>query len=267
MDNILAGHTNSYHTYTFEESLTGIAEAGYDYVELSAVAGWTEHVPLDASAEQIKEVKAKLEHHGLKASVLSGHSDLTTAEGLVAGKKAADLCDKLGITILNTAIGGHYKENEDKDAFMRHIHDLAEYCEGLGLTIGLEIHGEIMASGQQSIPLLKEIGRDNVKINYDTANCEFYGGVSAKDDLVGLVPYLCHVHFKDKIGGDREWNFPGPGEGHVDFAAVLKVLEEGGFKGPTSVEIEFTGEPWPPLDEVNRAMKEARETLVGLGLS
>jgi len=43
MANPLAGHTNSYHTYGFDEALAGIAEAGFKGVELSAVPGWTEH--------------------------------------------------------------------------------------------------------------------------------------------------------------------------------------------------------------------------------
>jgi sugar phosphate isomerase/epimerase len=49
MNNILAGHTNSYHTYGLDEALEGIAQAGFKYVELSAVRGWTEHVPLEAT--------------------------------------------------------------------------------------------------------------------------------------------------------------------------------------------------------------------------
>ena len=50
MQNPLAGHTNSYHTYGHDEALAGIAAAGYRYVELSAVPGWTEHVDLDHAA-------------------------------------------------------------------------------------------------------------------------------------------------------------------------------------------------------------------------
>ena len=37
--------------------------------------------------------------------------------------------------------------------------------------------------------------------------------------------------------------------------------------GPLSVEIEFRGDPWPALAEVNRAMKASRDKLVSLGLS
>src|SRR5512136_206193 len=113
MQNILAGHTNSYHTYTLDEALEGIAAAGFKYVELSAVRGWTEHVPLEATPADIAAIKAKLAHWGLTASALSGHSDLTTPPGLVDAKKAVDLCPQLELGLMNTAIGGHYSENED----------------------------------------------------------------------------------------------------------------------------------------------------------
>jgi sugar phosphate isomerase/epimerase len=267
MNNILAGHTNSYHTYGLDEALEGIAQAGFKYVELSAVRGWTEHVPLEATDAQLAEIQAKMDRLGLKASSLSGHSDLTSADGVALGKKAVDLCQKLGLTIMCTAIGGHYSEDEDKSAFMGHIHDLADYAAAQGVTLALEVHGDIMASGQMSVPLIKDINRDNVRINYDTANCVFYGGVEAVDDLVGLGPYLAHCHLKDTTGGKRDWNFPAVGEGRLDFAAILKRLEQENFTAPFSVEIEFTGEPWPPLAEVNRSMKAAYEHLKSLGLS
>jgi sugar phosphate isomerase/epimerase len=267
MNNILAGHTNSYHTYGLDDALEGIARAGFKYVELSAVRGWTEHVPLEAGDTQIAEIKAKLDRLALKASALSGHSDLTTSGGVVDGKKAVDLCTKLGLSLMNTAIGGHYSEDEDKVSFMGYIHDLADYAADRGVTLALEVHGDIMASGQISIPLIQEINRSNVKINYDTANCVFYGGVEAVDDLRPVVPYLAHVHLKDTGGGKRDWNFPAVGEGRLDFRAILRLLEEEGYTGPFSVEIEFQGEPWPPVSEVHRSMQVSYQHLKSLGLS
>ena len=62
MGNQLAGHTNSYHTYGHDEALAGIAAAGYRYVELSAVPGWTEHVDLGTPPA---ETRRKLD--GLRA--------------------------------------------------------------------------------------------------------------------------------------------------------------------------------------------------------
>jgi L-ribulose-5-phosphate 3-epimerase len=123
LKNRLGGHTNSYHTYSLEESLEGIAAAGYKYVELSAVRGWSEHVPLDADAKTLGGIQRMMNKLGLMTISLSGHSDLTTKDGLSLGLMAVDLCERMGIEIMNTAIGGHYSENEDEEAFMGNIHE------------------------------------------------------------------------------------------------------------------------------------------------
>ena len=57
------------------------------------------------------------------------------------------------------------------------------------------------------MPVLQRIGRENVLINYDTANVEFYGGVKAVDDLPEALPKLVHCHLKDKRGEGRVWDF------------------------------------------------------------
>ena len=144
--NRLGGHSNSYHTYSLEEALEGIAAAGYKFVELSAVRGWTEHVPLEADAKTLGRIQRMMNKLGLIALSLSGHSDLTTKDGLKDGLKAIDLCERMGIEIMNTAIGGHYSESEDEEAFMGNIHELADYAAARDILLGIEIHGEITKS-------------------------------------------------------------------------------------------------------------------------
>lgn len=267
MKNRLGGHTNSYHTYSLEEALEGIDAAGYKYVELSAVRGWTEHIPLDADGKTLGRVQRMLNKLNLIPISLSGHSDLTKREGLEDGKKALDLCERMGIDILNTAIGGHYSENEDEAAFMANIHELADHAAARDIMIGLEIHGDVTDSGKKAVPVIKKIKRKNVRINYDTANVEFYSGVQAKDDLEYAIPYMVHCHLKDTVGGKKVWNFPAIGKGHVNFRQLLGMMKRGGYTGPFSVEIEFQGEPWPPLKAVNTAMKQSYQHLAALGLS
>jgi L-ribulose-5-phosphate 3-epimerase len=75
--NRLGGHSNSYHTY----SLEGVAAGGYKFVELSAVRGWTEHVPLEADAKTLGRIHRMMNKLGLMSLSLSGHSDLTTKDG------------------------------------------------------------------------------------------------------------------------------------------------------------------------------------------
>jgi L-ribulose-5-phosphate 3-epimerase len=263
MQNPLAGHTNTYHTYGLDESLEGIAGAGYKHVELSAVPGWTEHVDLNGG----DELRRKLDGHRLTPVSLSAHSDLTTHEGLEHGIKAVRWAADYGIPIVNTAIGGHASQDEDERAFLENIGRLADAAEEVGVVVALEIHGDIMASGAKTLPLLERIGRDSIKVNYDTANVEFYSGELAVEDLERVARHCAHVHLKDTTGGKGVWNFPALGTGTVDFARVLEILEQAGYTGPYSVELEFQGEPWPSLDEVNEAMRRSYQHLTALGLS
>jgi len=62
---------------------------------------------------------------------------------------------------------------------------------------------------------------------------------------------VANVHLKDMRGGKGDWDFPAIGDGHVDFGRVLEILRDAGYDGPYAVEIEFTGEPWPPLPQRN----------------
>jgi len=260
---MLAGHTNSYHPYTADEAYAGLVEAGYRAVELSAVPGWTEHV--DVHRDPVA-VRTQLAQYGLEALSISGHSDLTTAEGLEHGLAVVSWAERFGVPIVNTAIGGHAHVEESEDAFMANIGRLADAAQAAGLVIALEIHGDLMATGTQSAALLDRIGHDAVKVNYDTANVEHYGGVKAVDDLPAIADRVANVHLKEMGGGKGDWDFPAIGEGHVDFGRVLELLRGAGYDGPYAVEVEFDG-TWPSLAEVTAAMRASREALAELGLS
>ncbi|TMI77992.1 MAG: sugar phosphate isomerase/epimerase [Bacillati bacterium ANGP1] len=259
----LAGHTNSYHTYGLDEALAGIAAAGFRGVELSAVPGWTQHLDLSGT----EEIRRTLARHGLTAVSLSAHSDLTTREGLQHGVKAVRWAADAGIPIVNTAIGGHASQEENERSFLDNVGKLADAAEAARVIVALEIHGDIMATGEKTLALLRKIGRPNViKVNYDTGNVEYYGGVRAVDDLPKIAPYVAHVHLKDTMGGRGVWDFPALGSGTVDFARVLEILRRADYTGPYSVELEFQGEPWPSLAEVTAAMRRSYAHLRSLGL-
>jgi sugar phosphate isomerase/epimerase len=55
---------------------------------------------------------------------------------------------------------------------MGNIHKLADAAAARDIRLGIEIHGEITKNGKAAMPVLKRIGRENVLINYDTANVE-----------------------------------------------------------------------------------------------
>jgi sugar phosphate isomerase/epimerase len=265
--NRLAATTSSYAPYGLEEALAGIAASGFRHVELAAIPGVIEHVPLTPDARELGRVHRLLNRYSLTPVALSAHSNLTARPGLKVAFSALDLCERMGIPILNTAVGGPEEGEEDEGAFLRHIGGLADYAAKRDVTITLEIHGHLTATGRKARELVEKVNRPNVRVNYDTANCEYFGGVRAEDDLPHALPWVALSHLKDKVFGQRVWNFPALGEGHVDFARLLRLFRRGGYSGPFSVEVEFKGHPWPALVVVNQALRQSYRYLTRLGLS
>ncbi|HEV2127656.1 MAG TPA: sugar phosphate isomerase/epimerase family protein [Thermomicrobiales bacterium] len=256
----LAVSTNSYHSYSLEEALAGIAAAGFTSVELSSVPGWTEHVSRDASDSELDQVRKQVDGAGLTALSMSGHSDLASDEGAVAFRKALHIASQLDIPYVTTSTGGHDDSSQgsiedQRREFLERFAPLADEAADAGISICIETHGGLSSTGAKAAELVEAISKPNVGINYDTANVIFYGDVRPEEDIRAAAKYVNHLHVKDKAGGDKEWNFPAIGTGNVDFAPIFKTLADVGFTGPVSVELEFQGEPWPPLEQVNEAMK------------
>lgn len=266
MPDRLAASTNSYHSYSLEEALDGISRAGFSSVELTSVPGWTEHLRRDADDEEVQRVKNLLAQYRLTPVSISGHSDLVSDEGVKEFRKALDLARKLGVSKITTSTGGHDASSagsldEQRKAFLERIRPLADEAAADGIEICLETHGGLLATGEIAKKLVEDIGKPNVGINYDPGNVIFYGDTRPEADLPRSVDTVTHMHIKDQIGGAGVWHFPQIGTGEVDYPALFKVLDAAGFDGPCSVEVEFQGEPWPALEEVNRVMAASYDYL------
>lgn len=258
----LAVSTNSYHTYSLEEALDGIAGAGFRSVELSSVPGWTEHIRRDADDTELQRVRDLLAKHHLTAVSMSGHTDLASEQGAEDFRKVLRIAKALNIPMVTTSTGGHDDSSqgspgEQKAAFLALFRPLADEAAQMGIGICLETHGGISATGAMAAELVREIDRPNVGVNYDTGNVIFYGSTRPEADITAAVDVVTHMHIKDKIGGPGVWNFPAIGTGEIDFTPIFDALDKAGFHGPCSVELEFQGEPWPSLDAVNRALSQS----------
>ncbi len=200
---------------------------------------------------------------GSNAISLSGHSDLASDAGIAEFRKSLVIAKTLDIRYVTTSTGGHDASSEgtveeQRAAFLSRIRPLADEAAADGIQICLETHGGVSATGVMAAVLVQEIDRPNVGINYDTANVIFYGKVRPETDIVAAAPFVNHLHIKDQVGGPGVWNFPQIGTGEIQFTPIFAELEKVGFAGPCSIEMEFQGEPWPPLSEVETALRASR---------
>lgn len=252
---MLAANTGGYHAYSLPRALAGIAAAGYRWVEIAAIPGVCEHLPLTGAP--VAQVPRVLADAGLQVSSLSGHTDLTTDTGVAAGCAGVRLCAELGVPILVTAVGGALNEDEDENAFRERLPQLLTVAEEYSVTIAIEVHGTLTGTGERLATLLTSINHPLLRANYDTANADYFAGVPAVDDLPAVLPQVVHCHLKDKRGRGHVWDFPPLGQGDVDLPAVLAQFAASDYAGPFSVEVEFPPGQHVSAEDVDRAMADS----------
>ena len=244
MKNVVSVSTNTYHGFSVDEALEGIARAGFKVVELTAVRGWTEHIMPDHDEAQLKHVEDKLKALGLNCIAVSGHCNLTDAERLNDFRANMALAHRFGAKWIISSTGeAHFGKDEriTDDVLIENLKALVPDLEKYDLKLGIEVHGEY-GTGEKILKIVEGVGSDRVGINYDTANVVFYGGKVPNEEIKTCYEGVNYVHLKDKIGLDNGWNFPAVGSGVLDLVGFIQYMNGKGYDGPLSIEIEFTAD-------------------------
>ena len=141
----LAGHTNSYHTYTFDEALAGIAEAGYRARRALGRPGLDRaRRPRRAAGRRSLEARPLRARAGVALGALRPDDD--------GRARPRDQGRALGLRLRHPD-----HQHGDRRPLRRrrrtrvrssaNIGELADAAEAAGVDVALEIHGDIMASG------------------------------------------------------------------------------------------------------------------------
>ena len=249
MLNPIACMTAGYPGHGLERVLEGIAKAGFQYIELIADPA---RVPVDRmTSAGLAALRRQMAGAGLVPISVAGHSDLVAPEGVTAFRRRMDLAAAIGARIVNTG-SGHTETKEEEERFFANMPELIKYAERSGIVIAFETHGGLTGTGEDARRTLERLGSPMCKVNYDTANVIYYRGKRPEQDITAIADQVVHVHLKDKIGGEMEYNFPPLGEGTIDFRAVVRTLQASGYLGPYSIEIEIHGERNPQEEDALR---------------
>jgi sugar phosphate isomerase/epimerase len=272
MKNQAAVNSNTYHGFPVDETLEGIAAAGFKFVELTAVRGWTEQIMADMPAAEKKRIIKKMSGLGLSCIALSGHCNLMDELRIKDFRENIRLANKLGCRYIISSTGeAHFGKGEvfADDVLAKNITALLPDLKEYGLELALEVHGEY-GTGESLKRVVEKVGSGLVGINYDTGNVLFYGGKLPEEEIKTCAGYVKYVHLKDKVGKKGEWNFPAPGKGELKLREFIRCLNGCGYTGPYSVEIEYT-EPFTmnpkkdgDIDIANQAVRDSFAFFGGL---
>ncbi|MFN8593771.1 MAG: sugar phosphate isomerase/epimerase family protein [Thermomicrobiales bacterium] len=268
MGRAVIGSTIVFAPYDIDRALEGLAEAGYHACEIGGVKGWFEHIDPDTVTDaELARIGRKLADLGLQPVSLSGHAQLQTPEGAARFARAIDIAAELGMQIVNTYTGDA-KSDEERDAYFVNVGELCDRAAAHGLKIGMETDSNMLPTAEIGRAILDRIDRPDVLgFNYDPGNVIYYTGANPLTDIYFALPRLVHFHLKDKIGGQGVFNFPPTGDGQIDIKGLLAILDEAGYTGPVSAEVEFDDRGWPDYEGCLAGARRSVANLQAMGLT
>jgi sugar phosphate isomerase/epimerase len=253
MPNILS-HRVGYVTSP-QLPLDRVAALGIKYLEIVMKDG--------ESAEDVLRI---IEPHGLQVSTVHAHpTPLDDAEALLGTmRQASAYAHKLGAKGFFVSMHAGEAPLEGVYALLRQVGDIvADH----GLFLAMETHEDLCENGAKAAKCLGAIGHPAIGWNLDTANIYYYNhDVEVVEEARKAATLVRSIHAKDTPGGFHDPNFPNVGEGIVDFAGVAAVLDEIGFVGPWTMELEGVAGSADNVELMEANVRACAEHLRGLGV-
>jgi len=133
---------------------------------------------------------------------------------------------------------------------------LCDHCGQQDQFLHLET-GQETAEGL--IEFIQQVGRENLKINFDPANMILYGTGEPIEALMQVGQHVRSVHCKDGTWSDQPgvtWGAEVPlGQGDVGMEKYLQALKEIGYLGPLTIEREIPQDPERQRAEIAQAIE------------
>ncbi|WP_313351086.1 myo-inosose-2 dehydratase [Paracoccus sp. (in: a-proteobacteria)] len=234
-----------------------------DRFGISVCGGWFSGLLLDGDIEAEKDRIAQQMQFFIAASapcIVYGE----TARS-IQGVRSAPLATKPVLT------------EDEMAAYGRKMSDFSDWCARQGMPISYHHHMAAAVETEAEIDLFMK--HSSVPLLFDAGHLAFAGG-----DLMRVIDNhharFTHVHTKDirraVIDGlDRSGEsfldavikgaFTVPGDGDLDFEALVKALAANGYEGWFVVEAEQDPKVSPPLDMAIKGHKELMRVMDAAG--
>ncbi len=257
---------------SFAAGVERAAQIGYRYVEpmvhlgreLLSEAGYFHSFSMEEDPMEMKEI---LERNGVRASGLSAHCPLMRPEISVPYlQRAIRFAAVMGAPVVNTDEGIRPEWFEDEECFgiMRYtLTQALKTAERYGIYIGIEPHQSISKSTAGLLRIATLVKSPMLRVNYDTGNA-WLGGEDPYAGLDAVKHLLIHVHAKDisvqQSDSERGAVTGTPvgcacGDGVIDWARVIAILNAAGFSGVLSVECGTSDQAVRSLAHLNGLLK------------
>ena len=266
----IACMTLPYSQFPLERALTGIKEAGYRYV-----AWGTSHkedggkpvpvMPADASPEKAKALGKRCRDLGLEPLMMFSGIYPEHKDALAIFKNRIKQASAAGMPQVLTF--GHTKGGNRK-VWVERFKELAPMARDHKVLIVIKQHGGETGTGAACAEIVREIGEDSIRVNYDAGNVMDYlretvDPIADFKKCAELVHSFCIKDHRNFPRGPDKGQDCGPGFGQIDHYRLLAPVAFTGRAMPLCCENIFAPfVPRPKTPEgVDALARRAREYL------
>lgn len=273
----LAGHTMGTPEYTLDEAIALFAKIGLDGIEIIVQNdGYHCAIAEDATDEEVLAVRQKVADAGLQVAGLTPYLNLFNSldeaerqEECRKLRRVIDMAHLIGTHRIRI-YGGKFVDGEtDEDGsklqqLVRSMRECGDYAAQYDIKLCLENHfGTMTTTAHRTAEIIAAIDHPNVGVLYDQANIAFFPAEEYEEAIELQKDKIFYVHCKDLVyrGGvaqkprftmvshinedERTVHSRIPGQGILDWPAILRKLKEVGYDGWISLEYERR---WQKID-------------------
>lgn len=260
MESRLIASTMTYKTCTLERALTKLRENGFTKVELCSAGTFVPHFDMqNATDEDIEKIAEFAEKTGIRIAAINVNSagnidqnNYFVGDGFKTVNTAFKLAAKLNCKIV-TYLCGNITPGQDRKKRLAAITEFnriaADIADFYGITYAIEApHKLTIAEKADEIAEYWAMQDKRVKCTFDVAHFT-YSGQDAAEAAKRYAGRTAQVHLRDAVPGNSLLRY---GEGKVDFAAIIKIFNDAGYKGCFSMEYPCDSE-----EESDERIKES----------
>ena len=230
--------TGEHPKMTLDDFVEACAAADLDGVELTGY-----YFPQPITDEYLHDIKRKCYLLGLDISGTGHRNDFCRPPGperdndITSVKQWIDYAVVLGAPFCRIFAGGVAKDQTHDDTLkwcVEAIQTVSEYGGTRGVMCGLETHGGLTATAEETLRIIEGVKSDWFGLNLDPAN---FHTEDPYADTAALAKYAITVHLKTEVAPS------GKGKQPMDFQRIIDIMRAVNYCGYLTIEHEADEDP------------------------